>query len=58
MFPVVNMRVAGLDVSKIVGEPNAKPNVHDTPEIYLALSENKGETVVKSQMDDNKFFVE
>ncbi len=58
MFPGVNMRVAGLDVSKIVGAPHAKPHVHDAPEIYLTPSEERGEVVVQIQMDDEQFVVE
>ncbi len=58
MFPGVNMRVAGLDVSKIVGAPHANTHVHESPEIYLAPSEQKGEVVVEIQMDDEKFMVE
>ena len=58
MFPGVNMRVAGLDVSKIVGAPHANPHVHESPEIYLTPSEEKGEVVVEIQMDEEKFMVE
>ena len=58
MFPGVNMRVAGLDVSKIVGAPHANTHVHESPEIYLAPSEQKGEVVVEIQMDEERFIVE
>ena len=58
MFPGVNMRVAGLDVSKIVGAPHANAHVHESPEIYLAPSDEKGEVVVEIQMDEEKFMVE
>ena len=58
MFPGVNMRVAGLDVSKIVGAPHADPHVHESPEIYLTPSEQKGEVVVEIQMDDEKLLLE
>jgi len=58
MFPGVNLRIAGLDVSKIVGAPHASPHIHDSPEIYLAVSENKGDVVIEIQMDDEKFLVE
>lgn len=58
MFPGVNMRVAGLDVSKIVGIPHANPHVHNSPEIYLAPSDEKGEVIVEIQMDQEKFVVE
>jgi len=58
MFPDVNMRVAGLDVSKIVGAPHAEAHVHENPEIYLAPSEKKGDVVVEVQMDEEKFVVE
>jgi mannose-6-phosphate isomerase-like protein (cupin superfamily) len=58
MFPGVNMRVAGLDVRKIVGAPHADPHVHDSPEIYLTPSEQKGEVVVEIQMDEEKLLLE
>ena len=58
MFPGVNLRVAGADVSKMVGTPHAEPHVHDGPEIYLAPSENKGDVVIEVQMDDEKFSIE
>jgi len=58
MFPGVNMRVAGIDVSKIVGAPHANVHVHESPEIYLTPSEEKGEVVVEIQMDEEKFIVE
>jgi mannose-6-phosphate isomerase-like protein (cupin superfamily) len=57
MFPGVKLRVAGLDASKIVGAPHANPHQHDTPEIYLAPSEGKGEIVVEIQMEDEKFVI-
>ncbi|MBW2366800.1 MAG: hypothetical protein JRH15_02830 [Deltaproteobacteria bacterium] len=58
MFPGVNIRVAGIDVSKIVGAPHAGPHVHDTPEIYFAPSEEKGVALVEIQMDEEVFTVE
>ena len=58
MFPGVNLRVAGLDASKIVGSAHANPHQHESPEIYLAPSEQKGEIVVEIQMDDERFVVE
>ena len=58
MFPGVNLRVAGIDVRKIVGAPHAAPHVHDTPEIYFAPSEEKGVALVEIQMDDEVFTVE
>jgi hypothetical protein len=58
MFPGVNIRIAGLEVSKIVGAPHAEPHVHDSPEIYLTPSEEKGVVVVEIQMDEDTFVVE
>ena len=58
MFPGVRLRVAGSDVSKMVGSPHADPHVHDGPEIYLAPSEEKGEILVEVQMDEERFMVE
>ncbi|MBW1713319.1 MAG: cupin domain-containing protein [Deltaproteobacteria bacterium] len=58
MFPGVNIRVAGLDASKMVGAPHAAPHVHDSPEIYLTPSDEKGAVLVEIQMDEEKFKVE
>ena len=58
MFPGVNLHVAGLDASKIVGSPHANPHQHESPEIYLAPSEERGDVVVEIQMDDEQFVVE
>jgi mannose-6-phosphate isomerase-like protein (cupin superfamily) len=58
MFPGVRLRVAGLDVSKIVGAPHAAPHMHEGPEIYLAPSEEKGELIIEVEMDDERFLVE
>lgn len=58
MFPGVKLRVAGIDASKIVGSPHANPHQHDSPEIYLAPSEKKGQIVVEVQMDDEQYVIE
>jgi mannose-6-phosphate isomerase-like protein (cupin superfamily) len=59
MFPDVNIGVAGMDVSKIVGAPHAAPHVHDKHcEIWVAPSENRGDVVIEAQMEDEKFLVE
>ncbi len=58
MFPGVSLHVAGVDASKIVEAPHANPHQHETPEIYLAPSERKGDIVVEIQMDDEKFVVD
>ena len=58
MFPGVGLRVAGLDASKRVGKPHAEPHVHDTPEIYLAASENRGDVIVRVEMDGEQFELE
>jgi quercetin dioxygenase-like cupin family protein len=58
MFPGVKLRVAGSEASKMVGAPHAVPHTHDSPEIYLAPSEEKGALVIEVQMDDEKFLVE
>jgi mannose-6-phosphate isomerase-like protein (cupin superfamily) len=58
MFPGVGLRVAGLDASTRVGKPHAEPHVHDTPEIYLAASEKRGDVVVRVEMDGERFEVE
>ena len=38
MFPGVNLHVAGLEVSKIVGAPHSNPHVHNSPEIMFLES--------------------
>ena len=58
MFPGVRLRVAGSEVSKIVGVPHADPHVHEGPEIYLAPSEERGEIIAEVQMDEERFLVE
>ena len=55
MFPGVNMRVAGIEVSTIVGAPHAHPHVHDVPEIYLCPSETSGAVRVEIQMNEDTF---
>jgi len=58
MFPGVNLRINGLDVSKMVNKPHAHPHVHeDNPEIYFAATENKGDIVIEVQMDGETFTV-
>jgi mannose-6-phosphate isomerase-like protein (cupin superfamily) len=58
MFPGVNLAIAGNDASKIVGAPHASPHVHDHPEIYLAVSDNRGAVVTEFQLDGEKFQLE
>jgi len=58
MFPGVRLRVAGAEASQMVGAPHADPHVHDSPEIYLAASEEKGNLVIEVEMDGQEFLVE
>lgn len=59
MFPGVNMRIAGMDVSTVVGAPHADPHVHESnPEIYLAVTPGRGDVIIEVQMDDEVFTVE
>ena len=58
MFKGVKLRIAGSDASKIVGTPHADPHVHESPEIYLAPSEEKGDIIVEVQMDEKRFVLE
>jgi len=59
MFPGVNIRINGNDVSKMVRSPHAEPHIHDDhPEIYLAATENRGDIVIEVQMEDEIFTVE
>ncbi len=58
MFPGVSMRVAGLEVSQIVGNPHAHAHEHDVPEIYLCPSETAGAVKVEIQMNQEKFELE
>jgi mannose-6-phosphate isomerase-like protein (cupin superfamily) len=59
IFPGVNIRINGMDVSKRVGKPHADLHVHDEfPEIYFAATEKRGDIVIEVQMNDEVFTVE
>ena len=58
MFPGVNFRMAGHEMTDMVGKPHAAPHVHDVPEIWVAPSEKKGDLVIEAQMDGEKFLIE
>ena len=59
MFPGVNIRINGMDGSKMVGAPHAEPHIHDDhPEIYFCATEERGAVVIEVQMDDEVFTVE
>ncbi|MFC1942898.1 hypothetical protein ACFLWU_06775 [Chloroflexota bacterium] len=58
MFPGVNIQISAGEASKMVGNPNAAPHTHDIPEVYLCVTENRGDVVVEIQMGDDKFTVE
>ncbi len=58
MFPGVNIEVAGVDASKMVRAPHADAHVHDSPEIYMFPSNNRGDVVLKVRMGDEEFQVE
>jgi len=59
MFPGVNVRINGSEVSKMVRAPHAGPHVHDDhPEIYFCATENRGDVIIEVQMDDEVFTVE
>jgi mannose-6-phosphate isomerase-like protein (cupin superfamily) len=59
MFPGVNLRINGSDAGKMVRLPHADPHIHeDHPEIYLAVTPNRGDIVVEVRMEDEVFTVE
>jgi len=59
MFPGVNIRINGMDASKMVRAPHAEPHIHDDhPEIYFCAAETKGVVLIEVQMDDEVFAVE
>ena len=59
MFPGVNIRINGKDVSKMVQAPRAGPRIHDNhPEIYMAATANRGDIVIEVLMEDEIFTVE
>ncbi|MFC1941831.1 cupin domain-containing protein [Chloroflexota bacterium] len=58
MFPGINIEIAAGEASKMVGNPNAAPHTHDIPEVYLCVTENRGDVVVEIQIGDEKFTVE
>ncbi len=59
MFPGVNLRINGSDASTMVRSPHADPHVHeDHPEIYLAVTPNRGDIVIEVRMEEEVFTVE
>lgn len=59
IFPGVNLRINGSDVSRMVRDPHAALHVHEGyPEIYLAATPNRGDIVIEVQMEDEVFTVE
>ena len=53
------MRINAADVSKIVRDPHADPHIHENnPEIYLAVTPNRGDIIIEVQMEDEIFTVE
>ena len=44
--------------NSIHGKPHAEPHTHESPEIYLAVSETRGDVVVRVQMNDECFELE
>ncbi len=59
MFPGVNIRINGMDASKMVRAPHAEPHVHDDhPEIYFCATDTRGQVVIEVQMGDEVFTVE
>jgi mannose-6-phosphate isomerase-like protein (cupin superfamily) len=59
MFPGVNIRINGNDVSKMVRSPHAVLHVHnDHPELYFAATENRGDIIIEVQMEEEIFTVE
>ena len=58
MLPGVNLGVAGGEAGKSVGKPHADPHVHDHREVYLCITENRGDVVIEVQMNEDKFQVE
>jgi len=59
IFPGINMRINGSDVSTMVQNPHADPHVHEYfPEIYLSATPNRGDVVIEVRMEDEVFTVE
>lgn len=54
----VTFRIAAVDVSQHIGSPIAHTHTHDSPEIYLAISEQEGDIVFELNLDGESFLVE
>ena len=59
MFPGIDLRINGADASTMVRAPHADPHVHeDHPEIYMAVTPNRGDIVIEVLMEEELFTVE
>lgn len=54
----VTFRIAAVDVSQHINDPIARTHVHGSPEVYLAISEQKGDIVFEVNLDGESFLVE
>lgn len=58
IFPQVKLGVAGVDASKLVGTEITELHSHECPEIYLAVSPNRGDMVFEITLGDETYTVE
>ncbi len=54
----LDLGVAAVDVSKLVGVYLTDEHAHDCAEVYMALSPNKGDMVFEITLDDETYVVE
>lgn len=54
----LEMGVAAVDVSKLVGVYLTDEHAHECAEVYMALSPNKGDMVFEITLDDETYVVE
>lgn len=58
IFPEVKIGIAGSDVSKRVGVEITALHSHEYPEIYLAISPNRGDMLFEITLGDEIYTVE
>jgi mannose-6-phosphate isomerase-like protein (cupin superfamily) len=58
IFPDIKIRIAGTDMSKRVNEKIADLHSHECPEVYLAISENRGDMIFEITLEDETYTVE
>ncbi|MBE9513972.1 MAG: cupin domain-containing protein [Chloroflexi bacterium] len=58
VFPEVELGVVAVDVGKLVGREVADPHSHGCPELYMAISAERGDMVFEVTLEDETYTVE